>query len=294
MKPAAFAYRRPETLEEAVATLAEDGPDARPLAGGQSLVPAMNFRLSTPSVLVDLNRVAELDFVRREGNELRIGAMTRQRAAETSSEVAAVAPLAVEALRWVGHPQIRNRGTVGGSLAHADPAAELPAVLLALGGRCRLVGPEGERWVAADDFYTGLFGTACEPDELLAEVALPVAGERSGGGFEEAARRHGDFAMAGVAAWIALDGEGRCETVGLGLVGLGPSPARAAGAEELLLGAEPTDGAIAEAAARLAEEVDPPDDMHATAAYRRRLARVLARRSLERAVARARGDEGAA
>lgn len=290
MKPAAFRYLRPETVEEAVAALAEAGDGARPLAGGQSLVPAMNFRLATPSVLVDLNRVEELAFVRIEDGELRLGAMTRQRAAETAPEVAAAAPLMVEALGWVGHPQIRNRGTVGGSLAHADPAAELPAVLLALDGRCRLVGAGGERWVAADDLYTGLFGTACAEDELLVEVAVPVA--RSGGGaFEEAARRHGDFALAGVAVWMALDDRGRCESVRMGLVGLGPRPDRARRAPELLVGEVPSPEALSEAAAVLAEEVDPPGDVHASPAYRRRLARALGRRALERAASRARGED---
>lgn len=293
MKPAAFRYRRPGSVEEAVAELAATGGDARPLAGGQSLVPAMNFRLSTPSVLVDLNRVEEMAFVRKVDDELRIGAMTRQRKAETHPEVAASAPLLAEALGWVGHPQIRNRGTVGGSLAHADPAAELPAVLLALGGRCRLVGPGGERWVAADDFYTGLFGTACAEDELLVEVALPTARERTGGAFEEAARRHGDFALAGVAAWMALDGGDRCETVRLGLVGLGPRPDQAREAAGLLEGEPPGPEALAAAARRVAEAIDPPEDVHATAAYRRRLAETLARRALERAVERARAEETA-
>lgn len=289
MKPAAFTYRRPETVEEAVAALADGGGDARPLAGGQSLVPTMNFRLATPGVLVDLNRIPELDFVRREERgELRIGAMTRQRSAETSGLVAEAAPLMVEALGHVGHPQIRNRGTVGGSLAHGDPAAELPAVLLALDGRCRLVGPDGERWVEAEDFYTVLFGTACEDDELLAEVALPEAPTRSGHAFEEAARRDGDFALAGVAARLELDEDGRCGGVGLGLAGLGPTPARAPEAEKLLEGEVPEAEAREAAAGRLAEEVDPPEDMHASAAYRRRLARVLAGRALERAAAGAR------
>lgn len=288
MKPAAFTYRRPETVEEAVAALADAGGDARPLAGGQSLVPAMNFRLATPGVLVDLNRIPELDFVRREGGELGIGAMTRQRDAETSPLVAEAAPLMVEALGHVGHPQIRSRGTVGGSLAHADPAAELPAVLLALDGRCRLVGPDGERWVDAGDFYTVLFGTACEDDELLAEVALPEAPARSGYAFEEAARRDGDFALAGVAARLELDDDGRCSGVGLGLAGLGPMPACAPEAELLLEGEAPEAEALEAAAGRLAEEVDPPEDMHASAAYRRRLVRVLAARALKRAAARAR------
>lgn len=291
MKPAAFRYLRPRTIAEALDALAEGGGDARPLAGGQSLVPAMNFRLSTPSVLVDLNRIEELAFVRIEDGELRIGAMTRQRAAETSPEVAGAAPLLVEALGWVGHPQIRNRGTVGGSLAHADPAAELPAVLLALGGRCRLVGADGERWVAADDFYTGLFGTACGEEELLVETALPVAGEAEGGAFEEAARRHGDFALAGVAAWMQLDEDGRCAQARLGLVGLGPRPVLAEEAADLLVGEAPTADALAEAARVLSEEVDPPDDVHATPAYRRRLAGVLGRRALERAAARAAGED---
>ena len=297
MKPAAFAYARPDTLAGALAALAEHGGDAKPLAGGQSLVPTMNFRLAAPSVLVDLNRIDELAFLRAdvgEEGELRIGAMTRQRDAELDDRAARACPLLAEALGFVGHPQIRNRGTVGGSLAHADPAAELPAVLLAAGGRCRLAGPDGDRWVAADDFYDGVFGTARRPDELLVEVALPAAGPRSGAAFEETARRDGDFALAGVAVRLALDGAGRCAEVGIGLAGLGPCPVRAAGAEALLAGEAPTDDALEAAARKLAEECDPPGDMHASTDYRRRLARALAERALARAAARASDGEGTA
>ena len=185
MKPAPFEYHAPGSVDEVLALLAEHGDEAKVLAGGQSLVPTMNFRLAQPEVLIDLNRVAELDHLRVEGSELRIGAMTRQRTVERSALVAERAPLLTETLPWIAHPQIRNRGTFGGALAHADPAAELPAVTLALGARFRARRRGAERWIAAGGFFTGLFETALGPDELLVEVALPELGPRTGWAFRE-------------------------------------------------------------------------------------------------------------
>ena len=189
MKPAPFAYHRPATVEEAVSLLARHGGEAKPLAGGQSLIPAMNFRLARPAVLVDLNRIAGLAGIRPGADGVRIGAMTRQRAVERDATVAQHVPLLAEALPHIAHPQIRTRGTVGGSLAHADPAAELPAVMVALGATFELHSPRGKRSVAAEEFYTGLFTTALAPDELLVEIAIPRAGPRRGSAFAEVARR---------------------------------------------------------------------------------------------------------
>ena len=288
MKPAPFAYHRPATLDEALALLAEHGGEAKPLAGGQSLIPAMNFRLARPAVLVDLNRVAELGYVRAGRDGLQIGAMTRQRAVERSDAVRSAAPLLAEAMPFIAHPQIRNRGTVGGSLAHADPAAELPAVMLALEARFRARGPQGERWIPAGEFFTGILETALGPDELLLEVVVPKSPARTGYAFAELARRRGDYALVGVAARVTLDRRGRCQAARITLFSVGDGPVLAAAAAAMLDGQEPSLEAMRAAADAAAQrDIDPPSDIHASAAYRRRLAAVLTRRALQRAVERA-------
>ena len=288
MKPAPFKYFAPTALEEALALLAEYGDEARPLAGGQSLVPAMNFRLARPEVLVDLNRVPELFFVSEASGELRLGAMTRQRELERHALVAQHAPLLRETAPHIAHPQIRNRGTVGGSLAHADPAAELPAVMVALGARFRLQSAAGERWVAAEAFYEDVFTTTLEPEEMLVEVAVPPLPARSGWAFQEVARRHGDFALVGVAAVVSLDEQERCRDARVVLLSVGGGPVRAEQAAQVLAGQKPETKLVEEAARVAAEEdIDPPDDLHATAGYRRHLARVLTRRALTEAFTRA-------
>jgi len=288
MKPAPFAYHRPATLDEALALLAEHGGEAKPLAGGQSLIPAMNFRLARPAVLVDLNRVAELGYVHAGRDGLQIGAMTRQRAVERSDAVRSAAPLLAEAMPFIAHPQIRNRGTVGGSLAHADPAAELPAVMLALEARFRARGPQGERWIPAGEFFTGILETALGPDELLLEVVVPKSPARTGYAFAELARRRGDYALVGVAARVTLDRRGRCQAARITLFSVGDGPVLAAAAAAMLDGQEPSPEAMRAAADAAAQrDIDPPSDIHASAAYRRRLAAVLTRRALARAVERA-------
>lgn len=288
MKPAPFEYHRPATVEEAVALLGAHGYDAKLLAGGQSLVPAMNFRLSQPAVLIDLNRVEGLDYVREDGGGLRIGAMTRQRTVERSEAVGRLAPLLAEALPFVAHPQIRNRGTLGGSVAHADPASEVPAVMLALGGRFHLRGPGGTRAVEAGEFFTGLFGTALEPEEVLVEVELPPPAPGAGWAFAELSRRHGDYALAGVAASVALDPGGRCREAHVALLSVGDAPVLAEGAAAALRGAEPTEEAVRAAADAAARDVEPPSDIHGSTGYRRRLVEVLVRRTLPLAFERAR------
>jgi len=287
VKPAPFEYHRPDSVDEALELLTQYGWDAKLLAGGQSLVPAMNFRLSQPGVLIDLNRIPGLDYIHEREGGLRIGAMARQRVAERSEIVARAAPLVAEALPFVAHPQIRNRGTMGGSIAHADPAAELPAVMLALGARFHLMGPNGSRVLAADDFFTGLFATALEHDEMLGEIEIPAQAPRPGWSFMEISRRHGDFALAGLAMSVSVDGDGKCDAARIALLGVGEGPTLARGAADALVGATPGDDAFAAAAEAARAEVDPPADIHASADYRRHLVGVLVGRALPIAFARA-------
>ncbi len=292
MKPASFEYYAPQTVSEAVATLAQHGYDAKALAGGQSLIPMMNFRLAQPSILVDLNGVSELFYTRpaRDGS-VQIGAMTRQRAVEHDPLVGQVAPLVQAALAKVAYPQIRTRGTIGGSLAHADPSAELPAVAVALDARLRLQGRRGERWVPAAGFFQGFFTTVLEPDELLVEIVLPPPPPRSGWSFMEVARRHHDFALAGVAAMVRLNGNEECEEARLVYFSVGDGPVVAEQAVAVLRGQVPTPEAIEEAARTAGQaDVDPSSDINATAEYRRHLVEVLGRRALAEAFGRARRE----
>lgn len=289
MKPPAFEYHRPAGLDEALALLTKH-PGAKPLAGGQSLIPAMNFRLAAPAALVDLNGLGELSGITPlNGGGVRLGAMTRHHAIETNDLVRERAPLLFETMPFIAHPQIRNRGTVGGSLAHADPAAELPAVMVTLQADIVIRGPRGERRVPAEQFFTGLFATALEPGELLVAVELPPRPARSGWAFEEMARRHGDYALVGVAVLLALDETGQCARARIALLSVGEGPVLATRAMARLLGHALEEVTIGEAS-NLAgqDDIDPPSDIHASAAYRRQLARVLTRRALERAVALAR------
>jgi carbon-monoxide dehydrogenase medium subunit len=295
MKPAPFKYYAPTTVEQALAHLAQHGYEAKVLAGGQSLVPTMNFRLNQPAVLVDLNNVSELFYIRPNGDGgVHLGAMARHSQVEHSDLIAARAPLVNETMPHVAHPQVRNRGTFGGSVAHADPAAELAAVSVALGARFRLRNPSRERWVAADDFFIGPFTTLLEPDELLVEIALPAMPPRSGYGFQEITRRHNDFALAGVAAVVTLDEAGRCQEARLVFLSVGERPVEARQAAAALKGQALSPEAI-HAAAQVAahDDIDPTSDIHASAAYRRQLAQVLARRTLTQAFERSRtNDEG--
>ncbi|RLT33302.1 MAG: xanthine dehydrogenase family protein subunit M [Chloroflexi bacterium] len=288
MKPAAFDYFAPKSIEEALALLAEHGYDAKPLAGGQSLVPTMNFRLAQPAVLVDLNGIDELFFIREGGDGLRIGAMTRQRTVERSPLVQHRAPLIHETMPHIAHPQIRNRGTFGGSLAHADPASELPALAVTLNARLRVQSSRGERWVAAKDFYLDLFATDLQPDELLVEIAIPDLPAHTGWAFDEVARRHGDYAMAGAAATVTLAEDGTVTGARLVYLSVGDYPTEAFQAQALLIGEVPSPAVIRSAAeTAAAQDINPGSDIHASADYRRHLAKVLAGRVLNRAVERA-------
>ena len=289
MKPAPFDYCAPTTVEQALALLTEHGDEAKVLAGGQSLVPMMNFRLVQPSVLVDLNPIPDLAYIEPDENGgLRLGAMTRHHQVEVDPMVAERMPLLHEAMPKIAYPQIRSRGTIGGSISHADPSAELAAVSVALNGRFRLRSPKGERWVPAQDFFIGLFTTILQPDELLVEVALPPLPARTGGTLMEVARRSHDFALVGVAAVVSLDGKGACRQTRMVFLSAGDRPMEAHRAADVLAGQIPTPEAI-RAAAEIAasDDIDPSSDIHATAEFRRHLAKVLARRALDLACRRA-------
>ena len=290
MKPAAFDYHAPRTVDEALGLLADYGGDAKLLAGGQSLVPTMNYRLAQPAVLVDLNGIDELFFLREHDSGLRCGAMTRQSSVERSPLAQRIAPLLYEAMPHIAHAQIRNRGTIGGSLAHADPAAELPAAALALDARMFVRGVTDARWITARDFYVGLFATAMEPEEMLIEVAFPVLPPRSGWAFDEVARQHGNYALCGAAAVVALTDEGAVESAKLVFLSVGEGPVEAIQATTLLLGERPKPAAIRAASeAAATQDIDPVGDIHAGPEFRRHLARVIADRVLTRAIGRATG-----
>ncbi|HEX9597665.1 MAG TPA: xanthine dehydrogenase family protein subunit M, partial [Anaerolineales bacterium] len=281
MKPAPFEYRAPDTLDAALALKAEHGDEAKILAGGQSLIPAMNFRVAQPSFLIDLNKLDELRYIRREGQELRIGAMTLQAQAEHDELVAKHSPLLHEAIPNIAHSQIRNRGTVGGSLAHADPASELPVVAMALKARMRAQSSEGERWIEADEFFETMFTVTLQPNEMLVEVAFPDLPAKTGWAFVEVARRRGDYAMAGLAAVLTLDTKGNCADAELVYLNVGDRPVRAEQARERLIGEKPDEAAFAEAA-RIAsqEDMSPFGNVHASPEYQRHLSEVLTRRAL--------------
>jgi carbon-monoxide dehydrogenase medium subunit len=287
MKPAAFEYHRATSLDHALELLAEYGDGAKVLAGGQSLIPAMNFRLANPAMLIDVNRLAELDVVAADSSGgLQIGALTRQRRLEREAVVADRAPLLAETVPFVAHPQIRNRGTVGGSLAHADPAAELPAVMVALDARFELASRRGRRWVSARDFFVGFFATAIEPDELLVGVSIPPRRRRTGFAFEEISRRLGDYAMAGLATVLELDEGGRIAAARMVAMSVGDGPVELAGTKDLV-GETPSPEVARAAAAAAMAALETNGDIHASAEYRRHLVGVLVRRTVLRAAQRA-------
>jgi len=282
VKPAKFEYHAPATLEAAIALLAQYQGEARLLAGGQSLVPMMNFRLATPSAIIDLNRIPDLGYIRAEAGTVRIGPMTRHRAIEFSPLVAQHLPLLAEAIKLVAHLPIRTRGTIGGSIAHADPAAELPMVLQALEGEVVARGTGGERVIKAMDFFEGLMTTSLGNDEMIVEVRLPVMAKQAGWAVEEFARRRGDFAIAAIAAVVERAGE-HCRKARLATAGIGEVSARLTAAEGVLERDGLGDAAIAAAAAKAAEMVSPLSDQQASAEYRRHLTGVLTERALRRA-----------
>ncbi|MGH2945158.1 MAG: FAD binding domain-containing protein [Solirubrobacteraceae bacterium] len=285
MKPPEFEYVRPASLDDAITAL-RSGEEAKLLAGGQSLVPLLNMRFVHPRVLVDITRIAGLRSIARVNGTLRIGATATQREAEISPAVADACPLLAQALGFVGHPQIRNRGTVGGSLAHADPAAELPAVVLLLDGVVHARGGGGERAIPAVEFFRSHLTTALEPDEVLTAVELPVSAPGAGWDCTEITRRPGDFPLCGAACQVELGRDGAFTDVRLGLYGVADRPIRAVAAEDRLRGEQPEPRLVAEAAKAATGDVSCAGDMHASPAYRRHLAEVIARRTIEAAVQR--------
>lgn len=288
MKPPAFEYHAPAQLQEALELLGRYAGAARLLAGGQSLLPLMNMRTIRPAVIVDLNRVAELAYIRAEGDSLRVGAMTRQRAAERSPTVIERMPLLAETLAWVGHIPIRNRGTIGGSLALAHPAAELPALARVLDAQLVVSGAGGRvRQLSSDAFFVSALTTALQPDELLTEIRLPYLPPRTGWALHEVAPRQHDLALVGAIAVMTLDAHGHCADVRLGLFGVAETPVRATPIEQRLLGERPDQRAVQAAVADLPALLSPRDDMHASAAYRREVAAVLAGRAIAEAARRA-------
>ena len=290
MKPPPFEYFDPRTIREAVSLLREHEGEAKILAGGQSLLPLLNMRLARPEVLVDLNKVDGLDYIREADGWLAIGAMTRQRDVERSELVKSRNPLLHAAILSIGHPQIRNRGTVGGTLAHADPAADVVATAVALGAEVQAVGPEGERTIKAEDFFVTALTTALEPTEILREARFPALPRGSGWSFMDVARRHGDFALAGAAVTLTLGGGGNCSGASIVVFGVTPTPLKASEAEQLLIGEKPGEKLFEEAGRKASEAIDEPmADIHASAEFRQHLAKVLTRRALAEAAARARG-----
>jgi CO/xanthine dehydrogenase FAD-binding subunit len=283
MKPPPFEYLRPVTVGDALEMLDEPALEVKPLAGGQSLVPVMNFRLARPDRLVDINRLGDLAYIRRREGVLRIGALTRQRAVERSPVVAEHWTLLRQAIGWVAHPQIRNRGTVGGSIAHADPAAELPVALVALDAVVHVRSRRGDRSIPARDLFVTHLTTALEPDELLVEIEIPPVAPRTGTAFTEFARRHGDYGLGGAAISLTMDADGRVARAAIALLAAGPVPVRASDAEALLAGRVPDAAAAREAAAAATAGIQPTGDIHGSAGYRRELIGTLVERGVVQA-----------
>jgi carbon-monoxide dehydrogenase medium subunit/6-hydroxypseudooxynicotine dehydrogenase subunit alpha len=287
LKPSSFEYEAPGDVEQTLEMLARVGDDGKVLAGGQSLVPLLNFRLAAPATLVDVNGVDGLSYLRRSGGWLKIGATTRQSVLERSPVAAEGWPLLHEALGFVAHAQIRNRGTVGGSVAHADPAAELPVALACLDARVRVRSTRGEREVDWRDLFVTHLTTSLEPDELLVSVEVPPVPEGSGWAFTEYARRHGDFALGGAAVLLAVDESGSCEEARIALLGAGDVPLRAEAAERSLVGAAVGEEAVAEAGRLAVDGIEPTGDIHGSGDYRKRLIEAMVRRAVSRAAERA-------
>jgi CO/xanthine dehydrogenase FAD-binding subunit len=288
MKPAPFKYVVAASLEHALSLKAEHGDDAKFLAGGQSLMPAMNFRLAQPAILIDINEIGDLAGIRRSPAATRIGPVTRYRALQRDAAFARDFALIGEALPHIAHPQIRNRGTIGGNLSHADPASELPAIAVALGARLHLRTARQERWIEAPDFFVGALTTALQPDEMLVGIELLLPKPRTGCCFLEIARRRGDFAIVGVAAMMTLGERDECTDIRLAFCGVGETPIDASSAADVLVGDAPTEASIRDVASSVQGMIDPGGSVHATADYQRHIAGVLTERALRTAHQRVR------
>jgi carbon-monoxide dehydrogenase medium subunit/6-hydroxypseudooxynicotine dehydrogenase subunit alpha len=287
VKPPPFEYHDPADVDEALTLLAEHGADGKVLAGGQSLVPLLNFRLAYPEHLIDINGLDELAYIRAKNGSLRIGALTRQSALEASEEVAEGWPLLTEAMSFVAHAQIRNRGTVGGSVAHADPAAELPVAMTALGARYHVRSARGERTLGPEELFVTHLTTTIEPDELLLEIEVPATPAGAGHAFTEFSRRHGDFALGGAAVLLTLAKDGSCEAATIALLAAAATPVRAEAAEEALAGAALGEDSVAAAAKLAAADIEPTGDIHGSTEYRKHLIEAMVRRAITAAASRA-------
>lgn len=291
MIPGAFQYFAPQTLTEAVELVQAHGGEAKVLAGGQSLIPLMKYRLANPGYLVDINRIAELAFIEESNGYLRIGALTREAELEKSELVAGRYPLLMETTKFVADPLVRNLATVGGNLAHGDPANDHPATMLALRAQIVASGPAGQRTVPIDEFFEDLFLTALAPDEILTEIRIPIPAPRSGGAYRKLERKVGDFATAGAAAYLVLNDNGTCQEAGIGLTNVGPVPLRAVRSEGVLRGQQPSEAAIREAAELAAKDCQPTADLRGSVEYKRAMVRVLTKRALQEALERATGGQ---
>jgi carbon-monoxide dehydrogenase medium subunit len=287
MIPPSFEYLRPTTIPEAIAFLQRYGDDAKILSGGQSLIPMMKLRLARPSYLVDINRIAGLSHIKEEGGLLKIGGLTRESELEASPVVRAKYPIIIDTAHVIADPQVRNLATVGGNLAHGDPANDHPATMLALGAQIVATGPKGERVIPVEDFFLSLFSTALQNDEILTEIRIPIPPPRSGGAYFKLERKVGDFATAAVAAQLTLDGNGACQKTGIGLTNVGPTPIKARKAEDFLRGKKFDGSTIAQAAQFAADESEPSADLRGPVEYKKGLVKELTKRALTRAVERA-------
>jgi len=287
MIPAPFDYHRPSSLDEAIGLLTKHGEQAKVLSGGMSLLPTLKLRLGSFAHLVDINRIPGLDGIKEEGGALRIGAMTRQAALERSELIRKKYPILADAVPLIADPLVRNRGTVGGNVANGDPANDQPAIMIALGATLVARGPKGERTIAANKFYTGLYETALARDEILTEIRIPVPPAKSGGAYQKLKRKTGDFAVAAVAVQLTLDARGAVASCGIALTNAGPTPLEAAEAAKFLTGKTPDAKTIAEAAKLAAAKCDPSADHRGSIEYKKDMARVLAARALQTAFERA-------
>jgi aerobic carbon-monoxide dehydrogenase medium subunit len=291
MIPAAFDYIAPQSLDEAVHALAAHGEEAKLLAGGHSLLPLLKLRLANPKLLIDLTRIPGLSNISQQDDKIIIGALTTHYQIESSKLLKTKCPLLCQTACAIGDVQVRNRGTIGGSLTHADPSADWPAAILALGGELRLSGPNGERRIAAEEFFLGTMTTAIEPTEILTEIRVPVSSRRCGSAYLKMAQQASGFAVVGIAVWLRVGTKGRCEDIGVGVTGLSQKPFRAHAAEARLRGNKLTPKLIEEGAAQVTEGSDPLEDLHASAKFRAHLAEVYASRAIEEAAKRASGRD---
>jgi carbon-monoxide dehydrogenase medium subunit len=289
MIPASFDYIAPQTLDEAVRALTEHGEEAKLLAGGHSLLPLMKLRLANPKLLIDLTRIPGLTGIRQEDDKIVVGALSTHYQIESSELLKEKCPLLPQTARAIGDVQVRNRGTIGGSLTHADPCADWPAAMLALGGELKLSGPKGDRTVQAEKFFLGPMTTVIEPAEILTEIRVPTFARRCGSAYLKIAQQASGFAIVGVAVWLKTGQQGRCEDIGIGVTGLSDKPFRAHGVEERLRGNKLTPKLIEESASQIAEGVESLEDLHASAKFRAHLARVYTARAIQEAARRVRG-----